>query len=70
MDAKFSLYEGNAIREYWVIDPGSRTVHVYRLEATGKYGDAAIHEQDAEIPCPIGSAIVVRLTALFAQAGG
>jgi Uma2 family endonuclease len=69
LDAKFALYERNAIREYWVIDPGSRTVHVYRLEASGRYGDSIIFEKDAEIPCPIGSGIVVRIAEMFAGAG-
>jgi Uma2 family endonuclease len=52
----------------WVVDPGSRTVHVYRLEESGRYGEAAIHESDATIPCPIGSAISVGLPAVFAEA--
>ncbi len=69
LDAKFALYERNRIQEYWVIDPGSRTVHVYRLEPSGRYGDPAIHERDSEVPCPVGSGIVVSLAALFAQAG-
>jgi len=69
LDAKFALYERNGIREYWVIDPGSRTVHVYRLEVSGRYGDSVIHEKDAEIPCPVGSGIVVHVAELFAGAG-
>jgi Uma2 family endonuclease len=69
LDAKFALYERHGIRDYWVIDPGSRTVHVYRLEAEGRYGDPLILEKDSEIRCPIGSGIVVHLAELFAGAG-
>jgi Uma2 family endonuclease len=69
LDAKFALYERHGIREYWIIDPGSRAVHVYRLEPSGRYGDSVIYERDAEIPCPVGSGIVVHLTELFAAAG-
>jgi Uma2 family endonuclease len=65
LDAKFALYERNGIGEYWVIDPGSRTIHVYRIEASGKYGDSAIYEKDAEIPCPVGSGIVVHAADVF-----
>jgi Uma2 family endonuclease len=67
LDAKFALYERNAIREYWLIDPGNRTVHVYRLEKSGRYGDPVIHEKDAKIPCPVGSEIVVDSAELFAE---
>ena len=70
LDAKFALYERHAIREYWVIDPGSRTVHVYRLEASGRYGDPIIMEDDAEILCPVGSGIVVHIAEMFAGAAG
>jgi Uma2 family endonuclease len=65
LDAKFALYERNGVREYWVIDPGSRTLHVYRLEPSGRYGDPDILEGDAQVPCPIGPGTVVRLSALF-----
>jgi Uma2 family endonuclease len=69
LDAKFALYERNGIREYWVIDPGSRTVHVYRLEASGKYGDPVILERNADITCPLETGIVVHLAEVFAGAG-
>jgi Uma2 family endonuclease len=70
LDAKFSLYERNAVPEYWVIDPGSCTVHVYRLQASGKYGDGAIYERDARIACPIGPQSPVELLGLFPEARG
>jgi Uma2 family endonuclease len=66
LNEKFTLYERNHIREYWLIDPGSRTMHVYRLESTGRYGEALVLEQGAEVPCPIGEGIVVRLAEVFA----
>jgi Uma2 family endonuclease len=66
LNEKFALYERNGIREYWLIDPGSRTMHVYQLEATGRYGEALVLEQDAEVPCPLGEGIVVRLAEVFA----
>jgi Uma2 family endonuclease len=68
LDAKFALYKRNRVREYWVIDPGSRTMHVYRLEPSGTYGDGVIFEKDAQIPCPAGSGIVVRMAEVFAAA--
>jgi len=66
LNEKFLLYERNRIREYWLIDPASRTLQVYRLGPAGRYGEAEILEENAEIACPLGEGIVVRLAELFA----
>ena len=66
LNEKFQLYERNRIREYWLIDPASRTLQVYRLGPAGRYGEAEILEENAEIACPIGETIVVRLAEVFA----
>ena len=66
LNEKFALYERNGIREYWLIDPGSRTMQVYRLGAMGRFGEALVLEQDAEAACPMGEGIVVRLAEVFA----
>ncbi|WP_245946695.1 Uma2 family endonuclease [Paenibacillus cellulosilyticus] len=29
---KFNLYQKYGVQEYWIVDPGNRTVHVYTLE--------------------------------------
>jgi len=29
---KFNLYQKYGVQEYWIVDPGNRTVHVYSLE--------------------------------------
>jgi Uma2 family endonuclease len=63
---KFVLYERNGIREYWLIDPASRTLQVYRMGPAGRYGEAEILEENAEIACPLGDGIVVHLAELFA----
>lgn len=68
LDTKFSLYERHGVQVYWLIDPGNRTLHIYRLDAKGRYGEAQILERDAEVACPIGSGIVVRLAEVFAAA--
>jgi Uma2 family endonuclease len=68
LDHKFALYERKRVPEYWIIDPGHKILHVYRLGDSGKYGDPLILERGAEVPCPLGSGITVHLEPLFAAA--
>jgi Uma2 family endonuclease len=31
------LYERHGVKEYWLVDPGNRYIHVYLLDENGKY---------------------------------
>ena len=37
MDVKFDLYQRHSVREYWIVDPGNKYIHVYLLDEEGKY---------------------------------
>ncbi len=37
MDVKFDLYKRHSVREYWIVDPGNKYIHVYLLDEEGKY---------------------------------
>ncbi len=37
MEIKFRLYESHGIREYWIVDPGNRYVHVFVLDDAARY---------------------------------
>jgi Uma2 family endonuclease len=37
LNEKFRLYEKHGVREYWVVDPGNRSVQVWRLDEGGRY---------------------------------
>ena len=39
IEIKFHLYERHGVREYWLVDPGNRYIHVYTLNEGRKYAD-------------------------------
>ena len=41
-DEKREEYLTLGVAEYWIIDPGTRCVHVYRLGAVRRYGDPLV----------------------------
>ncbi len=41
LGGKATLYSGHGIREYWVIDPYSKTLFAHRLGEDGTYGEPA-----------------------------
>jgi Uma2 family endonuclease len=42
LNEKFFLYECRGVKEYWIIDPGNRFVHIYLLTQEGKYDNPLI----------------------------
>jgi len=69
LNDKFRLYERSGVREYWVVDPGNRSILVYRREEGGKFDRGEIREAHRDLS-PIDSEVVVGLAidpeALFA----
>ena len=45
LNEKFALYERSGLREYWVVDPGNRSVEVWRLAADGRYDSGELREK-------------------------
>jgi len=41
---KFDLYERHGVREYWVVDPGNRSLMVYRPLPNGSYDEGELRE--------------------------
>lgn len=52
MDLKFSLYEENGVKEYWLVEPNDRAVFVYVLQ-NGKYIGLKPFTEDNEISCQL-----------------
>lgn len=45
---KFNLYQKYGVNEYWIVDPGNQTVHVYTLE-DGSYQDRRLYTEEQMI---------------------
>ena len=52
---KYSLYESEKVKEYWVVNPDLYSINTFVLNKKGKYEETGVHEwyKDAEMPAPI-----------------
>lgn len=44
LNDKFELYERHGVREYWVLDPGNRSILVFRPLPTGRYDSGELRD--------------------------
>jgi Uma2 family endonuclease len=44
LNEKFRLYEKSGVREYWVVDPGNKSVQVWRLGPDGRYDQGELRD--------------------------
>lgn len=44
LNEKFNLYERHRVREYWVFDPGNRSLQVWRLGDDGKFDGGELRD--------------------------
>lgn len=63
---KHALYERHGVKEYWVIDPGNRYVHVYLLGSEGRYSKPVLHIGTAIVKSTVCPGFEVKLEELFA----
>ena len=62
---KHALYERHGVKEYWVIDPGNRYVHVYLLGDNGRYLKPVLHVGAATVKSTVCAGFEIRLEELF-----
>jgi Uma2 family endonuclease len=67
---KHALYERHGVKEYWVIDPGNRYVHVYLLGDNGKYPKPILHVGAATVKSAVCPGFEIELEELFAAIPG
>ena len=64
---KFNLYEAAGVREYWIVDPNAKTVHVFLLQSNGIYDLGAIYECHQKAPVHIFEGLEIDLKELFEE---
>jgi Uma2 family endonuclease len=67
MKEKLELYEQSGVKEYWIVDPGNRYVHVYRLDGS-RYGEPEVHVEPVVVTSTTLANLAIPLEELFRTA--
>jgi len=68
MAVKFELYQHHAVREYWIVEPGSKYVQVYILSKNGRYPeDPEVYMWTDTAPCTVIEGLSVDLGKVFTE---
>jgi len=62
---KFSLYEESGVKEYWIVYPNDKSIHVFLLQEDGKYDSGVLYELDGHVPVHIFNDYLVDLHNIF-----
>lgn len=63
---KRSLYASRGVDEYWIVDPGNRSVELHRRDAAGALVLEENLQQEDELTCAILPGLRIRVDTLFA----
>ncbi|MEC0238697.1 Uma2 family endonuclease [Paenibacillus dokdonensis] len=61
---KFNLYQNYGVQEYWIVDPGNQTVHVYALQ-NGTYSVRELYMEAEKIQSVLFEGLQVSMNRLF-----
>ncbi len=64
---KFHLYERHGVKEYWIVNPAERIVHVYRNGAENRYGSADIYGPEDKPVVGIFPELTIDLPLVFRE---
>jgi Uma2 family endonuclease len=62
---KLNLYERHGVREYWIVDPGNRSVLVFRIGPGGAYGEPFVLVPPSALDSAVLPGFSVDLETLF-----
>ena len=64
---KLHKYEQVGVREYWVVYPAEKMVHIYSRDEHGRYGDPLVYVLGEQIPVAALPGLVINLERVFAE---
>jgi len=62
---KFALYEEFGVKEYWMVHPKDKTVHIFLLQENGKYNAGVTYESKGKAPVAIFDNYPIDLEDIF-----
>ena len=62
---KYNLYEAAGVREYWIVDPSAKSVHVFLLQPDGKYNLGDTYESTDVAPVSVLQGLEIQVGELF-----
>jgi Uma2 family endonuclease len=62
---KFNLYEAAGVREYWIVDPKTKTANVFLLQPDGKYDLGTVYDNSQRVPVSILEGLEIDLDEIF-----
>jgi len=62
---KFNLYEKAGVREYWIVDPNAKMVHVFLLQEDGNYDFGTIYDSTQKVSVHILEGLTIDLKEIF-----
>ncbi len=67
LTVKFARYERAGVREYWIVDPDDKTVHIFILGTDGRYGAHQFYREGDTVIVGIFPDLEIDLAAVFAE---
>ena len=62
---KFNLYEAAGVKEYWIVDPKTKTTNIFLLQPDGQYDLGTVYECNQKAPVSILEGLEIDLNEIF-----
>jgi Uma2 family endonuclease len=62
---KFDLYEESGVKEYWIVYPGDKAIHVFLLQENGKYDEGVLYDWEGKVPVHIFNDYSIDMNDIF-----
>jgi Uma2 family endonuclease len=64
---KFALYQEHGVREYWIVHPKDKSVHVFILQDNGQYDAGSFYERKGKVPVHVFDGYLIDLEDIFGK---